>query len=285
LKSRLGHQIHLVHKGRTLLDDPAAIDKLLGSIVAVEQDFTASVKQPWSRQGFGPLHFDGGTDEIGLLELVLPKIPKRRKKKGKEEINPRERERLESQKQEARNWEHVLFQECHGQIERDFFGYVNLYKDYYKAMPRLRARAKERLTLALQRNAKDIEERKTALEEQVAAMKKSGKATGLREFLKRYPTLVAPFRKNALLDSKVSLAEKTAILTHAKSLFSRRLNAMKEPLFLLRQNALQARRENPLLDDPVELERFLRDNSQDSILAPKEGGFWYMLRYFHACSR
>ncbi len=276
VKSKLGNIIHsLTKEGTTLLDDPVAARKLISSVVAKNPDLAAYVEQNWRYHGFGPLHFEGGAADVGLLQLAFRKPPKKKRNK---KIDKQEQEKIDKANQEIKNWEYALFKALHGQIESDFFGFVGLYKRHYAGMSETRKRAKEKLTPLLQGGSKDIAAGKAAVETQVLAMKKSGKNSGLRKLVEKYPDLFL-FGKKALLDPKVSLANKIKILTDIISRFSRKLDARKDPIVQLDEFAMQSLRSSLLLDDPDELDRFLYSGGKDSMLMPAKDSFWYHLRW------
>ncbi|MCE0497345.1 MAG: hypothetical protein LV481_05290 [Methylacidiphilales bacterium] len=261
VKSRLGNKIHLlVKEGETLLDNPAEISKLLETIVATDKDLAEWVGTKRRHRDFGALHFEGGFADVSSLEPAFCKVA------IDDEVG----------KQEIKDSEHFLLQDCHGQVERDFLGFVEAYKARYAAMPRLRQSAKRKLTPLLRLLAKGIKETKKELEELVVTLN-SAESIKLQRMLEKYPKLFPLKRKEVLLNAKASLNEKKAILISQVKSFSRRLDSMKDPSWKHYEAALHSKRSSLLLDDPIELARFLDKTVKDSILSP-EGAFWHIDR-------
>jgi hypothetical protein len=248
VKQRLGNKIQqLIKEETTVLDNPNEIEKLLAPIIATNADLAERIRKP-QRPRYGKLYFVGTPSDVALLEEAF------------------------SDKEHPG----VFLKSTQLRIERTFFDLVAAHKHLYRSMPLSRKRAKRRLTPDLVPALKDIRERKKALENLGEAMR-TGKMTGLHALLKKYPDIFSSVRKKALLSPKVSMEEKRALLTERIEKFGRRLAMQNDPTWQKASASLQSKRSSSLLDDPIELTRFLNGGSNNSILSPPHP-FWAIRR-------
>lgn len=261
VKMRLGNKIReQIREEITVLDYPAEIEKLLSPVVATDTDLAERIQKKYRPRSFGRLHFEGGPADVGLLELAFG-----------ESANASERK-----KGQTKGWGAPALKDAHGQIEQDFFDLVAAHKHLYRSMPRLRKQAKRRFTSELALRSKEIRELKTTLENLVITMR-TGKPKGLHALLKKDPDLFNNARKQALLSSKVPMKEKIAIVQTRIDKFTRYLARDKDPIIQTITAVLRSRRSSPLLDDPIELARFLNCGSKNSVLSPPDP-FWAIRR-------
>ena len=250
VKERLGNQItKLIKEEKTILDDPVEIEKLLAPIVAGKVELAKRVQKRQRPRSYGKLYFDGTPSDVALLEAAFAEL--------------------------SCQGDSLLGAQI--EIERTFVDLVEVHKRGYRSMPSLRRKAKRRLRAALDLASNDIRKRKTALGNQVEAMR-TGKNKGCRSLLNKFPDIfLSPVRKKALQSPKTPLAEKMDILEKQIEKFDRRLAGQSDPLSLQITAALRAQRSSPLLDDPIELMRFLFESSNDSLLR-SPNPFWRLTR-------